>query len=202
MNKNDEQERNQWECLPNETAIAYNAFLTYLELGPNNRSIYKAQMVSQNKPYNTKGPKLTSSRWKTWSRNHRWVSRASDYDSYNTKHRMRLKEERLIISEEEMAEDQKLFRMQIRKRLIDNKDIDNIPPHSLIRAYKDSADTELKVLGHEAKSRVTNVNDGNEPVTTIRVEYVMSRKIQGDGGIDIKISEDNITYSDEPTVDN
>ena len=199
MQKNDEQERNQWECLPNETSLAYKAFMTYLEMPRNDRSIYGAQMIFTKQSYNTKASKRASSSWRRWASQYKWGDRSSAYDTYNFNLRMKMRDERLRETEDDMAAALKEMRLIINKTLIDEKAIKNIQPQSLIRAYKDVADTELKVLGYESKSRVTNVDGGIEPVTTIRVTYVMSKNIQGEGGIDRKLSEEDVTYSDEPS---
>lgn len=66
-----------WDKRPDETSKAYDAFVTYRDLGPK-RSIaaaYRQQPSKENAP-NTGGI------WLTWSSRHSWVARAQAYDQY------------------------------------------------------------------------------------------------------------------------
>ncbi len=70
-----------WAKQPNETVKAYDAFVTYLELGKD-RSIVKALKAS--------GKPAGSLRWwEEWSSTNRWVKRADEYDSDHLEDKIR-----------------------------------------------------------------------------------------------------------------
>ncbi len=62
-----------WAIQPKESATAYEAFITYLELG-RGRSIPKAMDAAG-------APAGNKRWWETWSSRHQWVERSRAYDS-------------------------------------------------------------------------------------------------------------------------
>lgn len=67
--------RNPWDRLPDETAKAYGAFCTYLDLGPT-RSCDKA--FAQANPGNQR--KGRPAEWHRWSKKYEWVKRSEAWD--------------------------------------------------------------------------------------------------------------------------
>ena len=65
--------RAPWKRLPGETAKAYAAFLHYLSLPPNGRSIAAAVEAAGRK-------QSTIRHWERWSSQYGWVDRAQAYD--------------------------------------------------------------------------------------------------------------------------
>jgi len=69
-----------WQRLGAESSKAHAAFLVYMRLPPNERSIDAAWRATNQ--HQTSTEKRATGQWKLWSSQHAWVARAAEHDAH------------------------------------------------------------------------------------------------------------------------
>lgn len=153
-----------WERLPTEKDPAWEAFRTYRDMGPGERSLAKV------------GQQLGKSRhlMERWSSTHAWVRRAAAWDMEQD----RLWRESLATERRRMAERQARIGSMAEGKVASwlvNLDAERMTPSEAARWLEVASNLQHKVLGVPQRVEISGVDGGPMEVSALPPEEVAAR---------------------------
>lgn len=135
--------RHLWDRLPDESSKAHNAFLRYIRLPVESRSIDEAWRTSpKDRPNNAQ---IAPRHWQDWASKYNWVARVTAHDAY-------------LSQREQAAEDEKWIKRRLQMRERDWQQGDDLRNHAeLLRSVVAEAIPNARSFVH---SRRTVREDG------------------------------------------
>jgi hypothetical protein len=157
-----------WEQLPDESALAYEAFCIYRDMGPT-RSLAKAAQAMERPP----GYKQQLGEW---SAKYEWQSRCRDYDRYMQKVAQLAKEEAIRQMTNRQARDAVRIQEMVMEAL-ENASLEAAPPRDLIRVWERAVRAERTSRGLPAEpTRQANYVDYSDAVIDHYLDHESDRK--------------------------
>lgn len=153
-----------WEQRPNESAVAYQAFCTYRDMGYK-RSLSKvARELSKSKPL-----------MQRWSANHEWVERVEAWDREEDRVRLEVRRRRLIEAEDNIDGLATSVLEHFASWLsgLDAEKVQKMSPGQAVAIYERASKMKLLVLGGATE----NVKAEHSGAVAVEANVNMARRV-------------------------